>query len=92
MDAEDCQAIRQGQGPITGQSQSYTLNFILILNEAVDTSLQNLEDFLQQVVASNLAGCVSRAAGPGIANAVFDVYEDSDLRKYYFLLCTALVM
>jgi hypothetical protein len=77
----NCEAMKQGKGPTSGPAQSYTVNFVLIISESVNSTIQRLNDFLQTVVASNMAGCVTDES-TNITNVVFDVYEDEDMRTY----------
>lgn len=64
---------------MAGPAQSYTVNFILVLSENVNETIQRMEDFLQHVVAGNMAGCVAEES-TNITNVIFDVYEDEDMR------------
>jgi hypothetical protein len=77
----NCEAMKRGQGPITGPAQAYTVNFVLIISESVNATIQRLDEFLQTVVASNMAGCITDES-TNITNVIFDVYEDDDMRTY----------
>lgn len=84
----NCDAMKRGEGNVTGPAQSYTVNFILIISDSVNQTIGRLENILQEVVAANLAGCIAEES-TNITNVVFAVYEDDDMRTLHrhFVKC-----
>jgi hypothetical protein len=78
----NCEAIKSRNGNATGYAQSYTVNFILIISDSVNQTIARLENFLQEVVAANMAGCIAEES-TNVTNVVFDVYEDEDMRTLH---------
>lgn len=75
----DCAAIAEGTAATAFYDvESYSVDFTVEIDGDVSATLHRIVVFLQQYVATDLAGCNSYYHGPGnIDNVVFEVASDS---------------
>jgi hypothetical protein len=79
---KDCPSIATGTASTTASDYSmmtYQIDLALEIDGDVAETLARLEDFLQEYIATDLAGCNdAKDRGVEIQNVVFDVVEDTD--------------
>ena len=78
-DSKDCVAISDGSASTTDLEHSlYQIDLALEIDGDVTATLARLEDFLQEYIATDLAGCNdNQDRGVEIQNVVFDIVEDT---------------
>jgi hypothetical protein len=74
-----CRDVAKGEGPQDSDMQTYRIDFALEISGDVVSTLELIEEFLQNHIAPALAGCDGATRTHStIDNVIFDVVEDNE--------------
>jgi hypothetical protein len=78
----NCDAIAAGTASTADlEVVNFSVDFLVVIDEDVEETLERMEQFLQQSIATGLAGCIDTRRrlqdAATIVNVKFDVEEDA---------------